>query len=75
LEFHLDGQADLVEAANALPRCDRRDLGGHENPIVKSFQADIEIDRRSLGNERDTFAQSSGCGENEIFFSVFSGAM
>jgi hypothetical protein len=75
LEFHFDGQADLVEAANALSRRHGGDLGGHENPVVEPLEADIQNEGSSLGDEGHAFTEPRRRGKNEVFFSFFSGAM
>jgi hypothetical protein len=75
LEFHFDGDRDLVEAANALGIGGRLDLGRHQNSVMKAFEANIHHDGCSLEDRGDSFAQTMWSGEFEVLFTVFTDAL
>ena len=75
LEFHLDGDHNLIKAPNALGIGGRFNLGGYQNTVMEAFEANIHHDGRALEDRSDSFAQTVWSGEFEMLFTVFTDAL
>lgn len=50
LKFHLNGNVDRFETANTLGYRCRIDFGGHQNPVVQTFEAEVDGHRLTSVN-------------------------
>ena len=75
LEFDFDRELDGVEAAHALRRGDRVDLGGHQDAVVQPLQAQVDAHRSALLDGRHRLAEALGRVELEHALTHLAGAV
>jgi hypothetical protein len=75
LDIDSDGEPHRVEAAPALPRGLRRDVGGDEDAVVQPLQAEVDAELGSLRDDGGSLAQLLGQCDVELALAHLAGAV